>query len=125
MSVRVVGPRAEVLKLLSTVRGVKTVTCVGQREQGSNDYIVEPDGATDVRRQIFTRLADRNWPLLVFKSNEMSLEQIFLRLTDMTEAEQKRIFGKRIKAADAMEATEATTEVEETEEIEEEKGEDK
>ena len=125
LSVRVVGPRAEVLKLLSTVRGVKTVTCVGQREQGSNDYIVEPDGATDVRRQIFTRLADRNWPLLVFKSNEMSLEQIFLRLTDMTEAEQERIFGKRIKAADAMEATEATTEVEETEEIEEEKGEDK
>ena len=111
MSVRVVGPRAEVLKLLSTVRGVKTVTCVGQREQGSNDYIVEPDGTEDVRRAIFTRLADRNWPLLVFKSNEMSLEQIFLRLTDMTEAEQERIFGKRAEAVSAADNDEEKGEV--------------
>lgn len=119
LSLRIVGPRAEVLKLLSTVRGVKTVTCVGQREQGSNDYIVEPDGTDDVRRAIFTRLSDRNWPLLVSKSNEMSLEQIFLRLTEMTDAEQERIFGKRASKEEASET------IENTEESNDEKGEDK
>ena len=93
LSVRVAGPRADVLKLMASVPGVLNVTCVGMHEQGSNDYIVEPDGKTDIRRTLFTRLADRNWPLLMMKSNEMSLEQIFLRLTEMTEEEQIRIFG--------------------------------
>ena len=117
LALRIIGPRNDVLKLLSTVRGVKTVTCVGQYEQGSNDYLVEPDGTTDVRRAIFTRLADRNWPLLVSKSNEMSLEQIFLRLTDMTDEEQERIFGKRKESKDEAETTAET--------VEEKKGEDK
>lgn len=103
LSLRISGPRAEVIRLISTVPGVKTVTCIGQYEQGSNDYIVEPDGESDVRRAIFTRLADRNWPLLMSKSNEMSLEQIFLRLTEMTEKEQEMIFGK-IASEDAEEA---------------------
>lgn len=117
LALRIIGPRNDVLKLLSTVRGVKTVTCVGQYEQGSNDYLVEPDGTTDVRRAIFTRLADRNWPLLVSKSNEMSLEQIFLRLTDMTDEEQERIFGKRKESKGEAETTAET--------VEEKKGEDK
>lgn len=114
LTLRVSGPRAEVLKLLSTVQGIKTVTCIGMHEQNSNDYIVEPDGTVDVRRTIFGRLADRNWPLLMIKSNEMSLEQIFLRLTDMTAEEQEKIFGKR----GADEAQEAV--LEETENIAEE-----
>lgn len=117
LALRVIGPRNDVLKLLSTIRGVKTVTCVGQYEQGSNDYLVEPDGTTDVRRAIFTRLADRNWPLLMSKSNEMSLEQIFLRLTDMTDEEQAKIFGRRKESKDDVEKTAETTEAE--------KGEDK
>lgn len=101
LSVRVAGPRADVLKLLASVPGVQSVTCVGMHEQGSNDYIVEPDGKADVRRTLFSRLADRNWPLLMIKSNEMSLEQIFLRLTEMTEEEQARIFGQPAAAAEA------------------------
>lgn len=90
---RVAGPKTDVMKLLSTIPGVVNITCTGMHEQGSNDFIIEPDGKTDVRRQIFTRLADRNWNLLMLRTNELSLEQIFLRLTEMTEEEQERIFG--------------------------------
>lgn len=93
LTVRVGGPRADVLKLLATVPGVKNVTCTGMQEKNSNDFIVEPDGVLDVRRAIFNRLAERQWPLLLMQSNEMSLEQIFLRLTEMTEEEQQNIFG--------------------------------
>lgn len=119
LSLRVAGPRADVLKLIATVPGVLNVTCVGMHEQGSNDYIVEPDDKTDVRRAIFNRLSERNWPLLMIKSNEMSLEQIFLKLTEMTEEEQERIFGK--KAAEEQEAAEQTAqEVNETETLIEE-----
>lgn len=99
LSVRVAGPKTEVMKLLSTVPGVVTVTCTGLHEQSSNDYIVEPDGKTDVRPAIFKRLADRNWALLMMRTNELSLEQIFLRLTEMSAEEQKKLFGSGEKAA--------------------------
>ena len=95
LTARIGGPRTEVLKLLATVPGVKNVTCIGMQEKNSNDFIIEPEGVSDVRRAIFSRLADRNWPLLLLHSNEMSLEQIFLRLTEMSDEQQKRIFGTR------------------------------
>lgn len=95
LSVRVAGPKADVMKLLKTIPGVKAVNYVGMHEQGSNDFVIEPDGTADVRRAVFDRLSERKWPLLSLGSNEMSLEQIFLRLTEMTEEEQERLFGKQ------------------------------
>ena len=100
LTIRVAGPKTEVMKLLSTVPGIVTVTCTGLHESGSNDYIVEPDGKFDVRREIFKRLAERNWSLLMMRSNEMTLEQIFLRLTEMSEEEQRAIFSKKDEEGD-------------------------
>ncbi len=107
LTVRVGGPRSEVLKLLATIPGVKNVTCVGMQETNSNDFIVEPEGKADVRRAIFNRLAERSWPILLMQSNKLSLEQIFLRLTEMSEEEQRKIFGDRNAEASAVEITEA------------------
>lgn len=98
ITVRVGGPRTEVLKVLATIPGVKNVTCTGMQEKNSNDFIVEPAGLADVRQGIFNRLADRKWPLLLMQSNEMSLEQIFLRLTEMSDEEQQKLFGSRNEA---------------------------
>ncbi len=100
LTVRVAGPRTEVLKLLSTIPGVENITCVGLHEAGSNDYIIEPTGKTDVRKDIFKRLSDRNWALLMMRSNEMTLEQIFLRLTEMSEEEQQQIFGQMLETSE-------------------------
>ncbi len=94
LTIRVGGPRSEVLKTLASIPGVKNVTCTGMQEKNSNDFIIEPDGNTDVRRSIFSRLAERNWPLMLMQSNELSLEQIFLRLTEMSDEEQQKLFGK-------------------------------
>ncbi len=96
LTIRVGGPRAEVLKLLSTISGIANITCIGMQETNSNDFIIEPDGSADVRRAIFNRLSERQWPLLMMHTNEMSLEQIFLRLTEMSDAEQQRIFNTKI-----------------------------
>lgn len=35
----------------------------------------------DIRRDLFTRLAQREWPLLMSKPMAMSLEDIFINLT--------------------------------------------
>ncbi len=119
LTVRVGGPRTEVLKLLSTIPGVKNVTCIGMQEANSNDFIVEPEGTRDIRRDIFNRLSDRKWPIMLMQSNELSLEQIFLRLTEMSETEQKKIFGNK-----KSETVDVAENVVETVEAEAEKGEE-
>ena len=98
LTVRVAGPRAEVLKLIDGIPTVKNVVCKGMFESGSNDFDVEPREGSDVRREIVKRLAERGWSVLMLKSKEMSLEQIFLHLTEMTEDEVQRLFEKKSDA---------------------------
>lgn len=113
LTLRIGGPRTDVMKLLSTVPGVANVTCTGMQEKNSNDFIVEPQGTADIRRPIFNRLAERNWPLLLMQSNEMSLEQIFLRLTEMSDEEQKKLFAKNRAAEVSETAVDITADKEE------------
>ncbi len=80
--IRIVGPEAEIVRVLSTISGVQSVVCAGCNEPNTKDYIITPKPAADVRREVFARMADRNWPILSFGDNALTLEQIFLRLTD-------------------------------------------
>ena len=122
LTLRVAGPKTDVMKLLANIPGVVKVTCLGMQETGSNDFVIEPDGTTDIRRNVFNRLAERNWPLLMIHTNELTLEQIFLRLTEMTKEEKEHIFQLReqAKAEEAAEVAEVVvTEIAEEEEVEE------
>ena len=82
VTIRVQGPQAEVEKTLLGIRGVLSVKCLGVIEKGSLDFEIEPEENADVRKDIFNRMSDRKWPILEFTTEEMSLEKIFLRLTD-------------------------------------------
>ncbi|MBQ7045441.1 MAG: ATP-binding cassette domain-containing protein [Clostridia bacterium] len=80
---RVSGPESEILKTLQTINGVAEVESLGQRESGTVDFHITPKDTADVRREIFERLSNRNWPIYMLTSNALTLEQIFLRLTEM------------------------------------------
>lgn len=75
------GPEDEVLRILKAITGMKKVTVRGKRQEGVYEYEIEAEEKTDVRREVFKRLSERNWPLLGMRSTEMSLEDIFLQLT--------------------------------------------
>ena len=80
--VRVAGDRDEVQKLLSKIPGMIEVNFVGMRENDTAvDFSLEAEKGTDIRREVFKRLAERGWALLGMRSTEMSLEDIFLQLT--------------------------------------------
>ena len=81
---RAQGPEAEILKLLGTIKGVERIRSMGAVEAGSVDFEIEPKQDCDVRREIFNRMSDRKWPILELSTRELTLEQIFLRLTDST-----------------------------------------
>ena len=82
LSIRVKGTEAELIKILSSVPGVKEFRSIGSKEPGTVDFVLEPKAGHDIRAAVSERLAERNKTLLSLRSNEMTLEQIFLRLTD-------------------------------------------
>lgn len=81
LTVRIAGSERTVYSVLTAIPEVRTVRCLGQKEEGTYDFTVEADEGTDIRYELFKRLSERNLPLLLSKSMEMSLEDIFLKLT--------------------------------------------
>lgn len=81
LSVSVAGPAKEVATLISGIHGVEKVTYEGSREVGVHEFAIETTDGVDIRRDLFTRLSQRNWPLLSSGSRAMSLEDIFIKLT--------------------------------------------
>ena len=91
---RVVGGEQDILDALRSVKGVKSVTSLGKKEENSFDFLIEPENGADVRGAVSCRIAERGKTLLALTSNKMSLEQIFLRLTETADNEEaKRMLG--------------------------------
>lgn len=90
---RIDGPREEVIKVVSAIPSVVTVLADMQREKGVWEYNIEAVEGTDIRRELNRRLMARNWYIMGLRSSELSLEDIFLRLT-MGESVDKFINDK-------------------------------
>ena len=90
---RIDGPREEVIKVVSAIPGVVTVLADMQREKGVWEYNIEAVEGTDIRRELNRRLMARNWYIMGLRSSELSLQDIFLRLT-MGESVDKFINDK-------------------------------
>ncbi len=82
LALRVMGTESELQKILASVPGIKALTSLGVKEKGSVDFIIEPKPGFDIRAAVSERLAERKKTILSLHSNEMTLEQIFLRLTE-------------------------------------------
>lgn len=78
---RTEGKSDEVKKLLSSIPGMDRVYVNREAEPGVYEYFLEAEQGKDLRREISKKLSSRNFPILMMKSNELSLEEIFLKLT--------------------------------------------
>ena len=79
---RIAGPEAEVEKLLRRLPNVIAIIPLGEREPGVVEYSIETETGTDPRRALFDRLAERGWPLMALRSTELTLEEVFINLTN-------------------------------------------
>ena len=79
---RIAGPRESVLSRLRSVDGVRTAAATIQAEPGAWEYLVESDENVDVRKPVFSALAKAGYPILMLKSQDLSLEDIFVKLTE-------------------------------------------
>lgn len=79
------GPATEVMASLRDIPGVQEVTRTDR--QGIASYDIETTSGADLREQISNLVYQRGWGLLRLQPIQMSLEEIFLRLT-VTESGQ-------------------------------------
>jgi ABC-2 type transport system ATP-binding protein len=79
---RIAGPKDQIVSRLRAVDGVKSVTPTIEAESGAFDYLVESAENLDVRKPIFATLASAGYPILLLKNQDLSLEDVFIKLTE-------------------------------------------
>ena len=79
---RVQGGQVEIASALEKIPGVLRIECVGQKECGSWDFLVEGAAERDVRVDAFEALAGARLPILYTYGGETSLEDVFLQLLE-------------------------------------------
>ena len=52
-----------------------------EREKGIYDYDVEAEEKTDIRRALNQMCRENNWNILMLQLSDLTLEDIFLRIT--------------------------------------------
>ena len=108
---RIICSENDMLEALQTIKGVKSVTSLGRKEEGSFDFLIEPEMDVDIRAAVFDRVVSRGKTLLSLTNNSASLEQVFLRLTETANNDEARRLLGTIE-----ESTEIETETEEEKE---------
>ena len=87
MTIRIKGTtgtaedKNEIADALKAIDGVKYVRADMEREQGVYDYDVEADDNVDVRPAINKICVEKNWTILMMQLSDLTLEDIFLRIT--------------------------------------------
>ncbi|MBP5379302.1 MAG: ATP-binding cassette domain-containing protein [Ruminococcus sp.] len=87
MTLRIEGPthtaddKRLITEKIRVMDGVKYVRADMEREKGIYDYDVETDGKTDVRRALNKLCADNGWNILMLQLSDLTLEDIFLKIT--------------------------------------------
>ncbi len=78
---RIEGEERAVLHALRTIKDVVDVTSFGEKENGVYEYEIEAKEDVDIRRDLFALLTRNGWPLLSSKNTDLTLEDVFLKLT--------------------------------------------
>ncbi len=81
MVVRIAGSESACTKLIRSLPGVHFVEGLGVREKDTVDILVETEKGVDIRRPMFNAMAKANMPILMIKYVDVTLEDIFLKLT--------------------------------------------
>lgn len=89
---------------LAEVDGVKEVAFEESEEDSAYDFVITPEGDDDIRREIFRCVAENGGEMLSFTDNKMTLEQIFLKLTENAQPDEQELDGEEY--GEAIEETE-------------------
>ena len=82
LNLTVKGEKDRIRTALGQIEGVKNVTVVDAKEEHAWNVTVSTNEDSDVREEVFFKMADAKCPILEMQSKKVSLEEIFLELTE-------------------------------------------
>ncbi len=85
---RVEGDRAAIEASISGVAGIERFELKGSFEEGTLDYIITCKNGADIRKEFLRTLTSDELSVLMFKSYDVSLEDIFITLTEQAKEAQ-------------------------------------
>ena len=76
------GEKDKIRTALGQIEGVKNVTVADAKEEHAWNVTVSTNEDSDVREEVFFKMAENHYPILEMQSKKVSLEEIFLELTE-------------------------------------------
>lgn len=95
--VRLAGPEKEIAAGLKTIHNTVAVESLGEKEPGVFEFSVEAKDGVDLRRELFHFAAKKDWPILSLRSTDLSLEEVFLRLTSAAYRKESTVLKEAMK----------------------------
>jgi ABC-2 type transport system ATP-binding protein len=88
--IRLDGAQGAVSKALEGIPAIRKVQFRESQEPGTVEAVAEASAEADIRRDIFHAFSAANIPILMMRSLDMSLEDIFLNLTTKETTEEAK-----------------------------------
>ena len=82
MLVRIQGKKEQILNALRSTSVISHIESQSSKEPGTEDFLLGSADGEDVRAAIFRCMAKVNLPILLMRPMELTLEEIFLSITD-------------------------------------------
>ena len=103
LNLLVKGEKSRIRQLLEEISGVKEISIEKKSEQEGWNVTVSTEENTDIREEVFFKMAENQYPILEMQSQKISLEEIFLELTEDNKKEPSDT-NDRIQTAEEAEA---------------------
>lgn len=88
LDITVKGPMGSVVSAIRMLSGIQDVQYQDSEEKGCINIKIKTSPEIDVRENIFYKMSDLKCPILKMQHSSLSLEDVFLELTEDTETEK-------------------------------------
>ncbi|MCI5649323.1 MAG: ABC transporter ATP-binding protein [Fusicatenibacter sp.] len=106
------GSRGAVISALNQIPEIKNVKYEDAEEKGCLRLVITTDKSKDIREPLFYKMAAASCPILALSSSTMSLEDVFLELTDDSGKAARKLKKEMKKQTDEKEQDLAVTQEE-------------
>lgn len=92
LNLTVKGDKDNVLKTIGNMSNIKYVAVASKSEDGVFKYVLETKDNSDIREELFYRMAESKMPILELKPSAVTLEDIFISVVNksgITEKEEE------------------------------------
>ena len=90
VTAKICGPTKDVQSAIRALSGVASVELLPQKDGDASVYLIEGEAGVDVRKNLFYEMANKKFPIVGLENSGMNLEDIFLAVVDLKEADEAK-----------------------------------